>query len=843
MSSRRPLQPIPALSANVLSTRYARITTTTTAADGILDMEDHVPNDVQDSGSVVSGLTSLEGDDDFERLMIQNARDEQRLNEALNGRAQPFRKARTHPRVGLTIDNLERNDAQNNNSVSSANARVAAKSPPSSSGSTRSDPVIHAPAGWGRKGRSSRNWMRNITRDEQPQQTPAPPDETIIEQHDHNAPRRSVEDSPLSHRSFKQGTPRNDNSGEWDLTFDLNEASMLASTPYIPRNTKLDDIREREIESLREQGVATARLDRIREDASEERRQPRSSAGKSTNTNSTATTEAQSQEQGSPVRKLRKRTNSWQSLSKSQPELGQENSPIAVYRKSVETVGVVERDVVASAERQPDRPFSNRRTDSQDLLRRLARMSNTPSPRAAAPARPQTAPATQPHSSSQTAVTDTSYTTPEGKEEAAKDMSAQDTAAAPTSTPQEQPQRDQRQDTPHDGTTPDVPSSAPTPEDIDATPMPVEHPVLDPKTPLVMGGWIDTPGPRTAHKPIELPRPQSRSPKKGSPRKSHSTEGPVAPTEEQQPVAKAPEPAQPSLPRRQLPSSALQALVQEARASHDYGDDTIHSLEDLITPLPDNETEEDTLQGLTLPTSAPRSEAERERQAEVMHLHRLNQHLRATSTNIRDVSRGMRRVETRMEHIEVEETGEKVPVIVRDLSPEFSPWRWFRSFFWDERLKTQREVKNAPLKMWGGVTLLGIFLTLSFIWWASETVACEIFCHPEYARYSPYPFAVNMDAPKRGVVIPTLVYRALFKSWSAPIVSPVASLLSWIWTTLWSLASGASVTGLSRASHEAAAKGGPAMAAHTQASWKIQEEAHEEDSWDWSMAEDEVLRR
>lgn len=741
MSSRRPLQPIPALSANVLSTRYARLTSTSKAADGTLDMEDHVQEDVQDSGSVVSGLTSLEGDDDFERLMIQNARDERRLNEALHGRAQPFRKARTQPRVGLTMDNLERNDAQNNNgnNVPSASARIAIKSPPSSSGSTRSDPAIHAPAGWGRKGRSNRNWMRNITRDERPQQTPAPPDETLFEQHDRNdahVPRRSVEDSPLSHKSFNQGAPQHDHSGEWDLTFDMNDASILASTPYVPRNTKLDDIREREIESLREQGVATARLDRIREGSPEEMRRPRSLAGQSTNANKTATTEVQSQEQGSPVRRLHKRTSSWRSLSKSNPELGKENSPIAVYRKSVETVGVVERDVMASAERQPVRPFSNRRTDSQDLLRRLARASNTPSPKAGAPTRPQTAAVAQPHSSSQPDVNDAPHSTPEEKEEAAIESTAQKPATVSTSTPQEQIQHEQRQDTPHDGTTPDVPSSAPTAGDVDATPIPVEHTILNPKTPLVMGGWIDTPGPRTAHKPVELPRPRSQSPKKSSPRKTRSPNRSTAPAEDQQSIAETSEPAQPSLPRPRLPSSALHALVQEARASHDYGDDTIHSLEDLITPLGDSETDEDTLQGLTLPTTAPRNEAERERQAEVIQIHRLNRHLRTTSTSIRDASRGMSRVGTRMEHIEVEETGEKVPVVVHNLSHEFSPWRWFRSFFWDERLKTQRELQSAPLKMWGGVTLLGILLTLSFIWWASETVAWYVLSLPIFILLS-----------------------------------------------------------------------------------------------------------
>lgn len=100
-----------------------------------------------------------------------------------------------------------------------------------------------------------------------------------------------------------------------------------------------------------------------------------------------------------------------------------------------------------------------------------------------------------------------------------------------------------------------------------------------------------------------------------------------------------------------------------------------------------------------------------------------------------------------------------------------------------------------------------------------------------------------MDAPKRGVVIPTLVYRALFKSWAIPIISPAASLLSWLWASLWSLVSDVNITGLGRPLYGAPANSGPAMAAHTQASWKVQEAVQEEDSWDWSMAEDEVLQR
>lgn len=96
-----------------------------------------------------------------------------------------------------------------------------------------------------------------------------------------------------------------------------------------------------------------------------------------------------------------------------------------------------------------------------------------------------------------------------------------------------------------------------------------------------------------------------------------------------------------------------------------------------------------------------------------------------------------------------------------------------------------------------------------------------------------------MDAPRRNVVIPTLIYRALFKSWSAPIVSPAAALLSWIGTTVRTFAASADVTSVSSNLYKTA----PSGPAATQTTWKSQEEVLEEDSWDWSMAEDELLRR
>jgi hypothetical protein len=711
----------------------------------------HEQDDMQDAASVVSGLSSLENDaeDEFERQMIQNARDERRLSQARSGRPQAFKKARIHPRVGLTLDNLERN-----NTATGANAHVKFESPPSSSGSTRSDPAIRAPPSWGRKGRSNRNWMQTITYEDS-LQTPAPADDTIngpYDDPDADVPRRSVEDSPLSHKSFNHGTPRNDRSQEWDLTFELNEASMIASTPYIPRNTALDDIRQREMESLREQAVTTARLDRIREGSPEQTRRRASS----TRTADTAADAASSSEQPtqsapSPHKRLRTRTQSWQSIGKAQPVtgIGKEDSPVAMY-KSAESIVTVDRETVLTAQSIPPKRIPHRREDSQDLLRRLARASNTPSPRQPAPSRPQTAPPGPLNSSSQTMVTDTEPVQPEGKEESQEEAPLEDAVSAlaasqPDAQP-EQPEQTKRPEAPRE--TERQSETAPEVDDVDVTPMPVERSMLNPKTPVVTGAWVDTPGPRTIRRPLSPAPSQSRSPKKSSPRKTKSSEKKrtaSAVDEEETLAEEVADTIVAEVTRPRLPTSALQALVEEAkssgrRPSADYGDSTINSLEDLMTPLaesPENdEGEGDTLQGLQLPTGAPKNEAERQRQQELLHLHRMNDRLRAARTSIRDASRGMKRVEDQVEHVDDGEntTGGTTKVVytgcpcaVHGHEQNSSMWRWWKSFFWQDRLKTKRQASNGWWRKLGGFTALSIFLMLLLTYWISEEVAWYVF--------------------------------------------------------------------------------------------------------------------
>ncbi|KAF2852987.1 hypothetical protein T440DRAFT_466551 [Plenodomus tracheiphilus IPT5] len=743
MTTRQPLQPLPPPSANTANTRYARLTTQST--NGKMAMGEPAEEDV---GSV-SGLSSLENDaDDFEKLMIQNARDERRLNEALNGRPQAFRKARTHPRVGLTMDNLERNNARDAG-ASGANVQVKFQSPPSSSGSARSDPAIHAPPSWGRKSRSNRNWMRTITYDEEQQRTPVAhevPNGHYVEQYQQhtdgattpNGMRRSVEDSPLSHKSSIHGTPRNDRSAEWDLTFELNEASMIASTPYIPRSTKLDDIRQREMESLREQREAAARQERLRESSPEQMRQ-RPSSSKSTNyeVNGTTATQTEQATQGaaSPQKRVQ-RSNSWKSIGKSQPVTGtgKEESPVAMY-KSAENIATVDHDVQASTQNNPPKRNPHRREDSQDLLRRLARASHTPSPGRTAASRPQTAPEKERSSSLQDMKPDADSDVPEVKPEAVEEETPpQKGVNGPMSATGKRTQQETTEEAPRGLR--DIPELRPSPEteDIDATPMPVERSLLNPKTPVVTGAWVDTPGPRPLQKNPATSRPRSRSPIKRSPQKAKAVTEQITSTVEETLHTVAAQVVRPH-----LPTSALQALVREAkssggRATADFGDSTINSLEDLITEAPDAAVDEDTLQGLQLPTATPRNEAERQRQQELLHLHRMNDRLRAARTSIRDASRGMKRVEDQVEHVEEDAQGNKIQIIRRECpcatsSPhDFSLWRWSKSLIWQDHLKSLRASSNSNWRIWGGLTGLGIFLTLFLVWWLSEEIAWYVLC-------------------------------------------------------------------------------------------------------------------
>lgn len=105
-----------------------------------------------------------------------------------------------------------------------------------------------------------------------------------------------------------------------------------------------------------------------------------------------------------------------------------------------------------------------------------------------------------------------------------------------------------------------------------------------------------------------------------------------------------------------------------------------------------------------------------------------------------------------------------------------------------------------------------------------------------YAQSSPYPFAVNMNAPQYPYVIPTLIYRNFIKAWWLPL----SSFISWICMTMYE-----SVFGLGDAAQMArqVVQEGVRGTA-TQRLWRVSSQAAQitdESSWDLRMADDQLL--
>ncbi|KAF2019741.1 hypothetical protein BU24DRAFT_406371 [Aaosphaeria arxii CBS 175.79] len=753
-------------------------------------------DDTQNSGSIVSGLTSLgSGDDDFERLMLQNERDQRQLKDALRGDFRPFSKARSHPHVGLTLDNLERNNAQQD-SRSGAGYLVKRESPQSSNGSARADPPIHAPREWGRKGRVKRNWLRAIASEDQTRSPEAPnhfADEETPRQSSYapeDLPLPSIEDSPLSHKGSSRNTPNStrrksfdtQEDSDLDSSIDFNEASLIASTPYVPRSTVLDDIRQREMETLREQALTTNRLDRIRETSPEETR-PRSSS-KQFPDRSENLRPAQALREGTPEARVRMRRNSWKTIGKSPAVIGEGGqqptiSPITVYNTNSEGIEIVEARAQVNARPSPQRPGSNKREDSHELLRRLARVSNTPSPGRPNAQRPQTAPAKQSESPSPLTL-HSKHTTNISQPH----KHSPESTAEPIPAHQKRGRDTQSVNTEAGGGASPVSIKRQESVDIEATPVPTSS-KLSATTPRVTGAWVDTPAPRTiprsarsqSNSPVRPPKPEDPS------NSSHGKQGPEIAQAESEGVYEL-ERTRPS-----MPGSALEAIVEEARANgkraqdqDSFGDSTINSLEELIRPGSSvdqaGDIDDDTLLGLQLPTEPPRNEAERQRQQELTQLHLMNQRLRAARTSVRDASRGMTRVEHRVEHIE--ENGEKIRVIYRDCpcagqghhGPWTIAWTNFKHLFRDPQVRRR-----------AGLTWLSIMLITLFTWYLTECIACEQYCHKLYAS-SMIGYGVDPNAPRFPFVIPTLLYRWTIKPWWPFVWSYIGPIVLAIYQTI-----------------------------------------------------------
>jgi hypothetical protein len=695
------------------------------------------------SNSPYDALEDEDTDDSFGRRMIQEMNQERVQSEGR--RPQAFRKARIHPRGGLTLENLERVAPSNN-----VQPAIPSHSSLGSISSGLSEPPLNVPREWGRKGRRNNDWLRRITM-ESPKITERDGEVQGIDWASEAAdvPLPSLEDSPSSRRGSTRGTPaasirRQQVDLNWELNDDLNSGSFIESTPMPARNTALDDIRQREFEeALNESSVYRSAYPTPPRGTSGPRESkspppPQSLADTWTHPAEQEIAVPKRTEQAKPpTNVLPLSTTQSASITGNGPP-----SPIAVH-KSSHTLGRVDRAVTPQAQISPQRPL-HRREDSQDILRRLARASsNTPSPGNTSNRRP------------------VQQGTPAPIRNPPDTVPAAPVASIPIQTSQRRrspvpsPPRPQTSSTMK--TTGIIETQGRNEEhriqketqQVAETPLPPIR-QLNPKTPVVTGAWIDTPKPVTS-RPTSLqesdpsnstvPKPpvsketvSSNASRPSSIKETVANDGPGSPAKKaaQAAVQRARQDELKELAPQlvpavfpSFPSSALSAVIDEARHHQGtdtdelYGEATIESLADLISPHDDHsiqELDEDTLDQLELPTEKPKTAAEKSRLAELMTLKSMNKKLNQTKSSIRSVSHGIQGLQKHMHDSaeKEEEKGDQQPqaqVVVCEahVHPFSDLLRSLKSSFYfrdeDGRLKLGR---------------FGLFLTVFLIWFITE---------------------------------------------------------------------------------------------------------------------------
>lgn len=734
-------------------------------------------------GSGLSDLSALENEtDEFGRRLLQHQRDVQRLNTAIHPSQQAFMKARPRPRLA---DRLGPGRQLLDGAVNGqSHVRTG------SAGSSGSDPPVNVPTQWGRKAKRSPEWMRTQrvpTTDEAPVSrvhdalTSHRPDEDAI------IPRRTVytgdedwtavgdellpaiEHTPPSMRRQRPGSSPS-SMRHMNTTIrqapdaddqDFNGASLLASTPAVNRrDRKIDELTRREIETVEKRGVARRTLEQIIEH------------------NAVTTTETRpiTAPAGDTARAPRRR----RSLIANKENVAPHGEVNATY-KGTETVGLVSRTAQAVTFKNAQRP-AHVRSDSYNLLKRIARVSSSVSPSPAKDkvdrdvmekrtksepvigARPQSA-----------RSANSGHTLEDGL---AERRAEDEQPPYPTREPEQQAPDDDEED------------GAPTPRrhvpDIDVTPAPHEQPT-DAKTPVVTGAWVDTPAPPTDIRPLLKATDSTFVRAFGSPSGAAALELREDPLEDSMRRVHS-EPLQ--------AKSALADILKEAQDSSEpqFGETTIQSLEDIVSPELDP-----TEPTLTVDIGAaaqevmdaidgnqPLTQAERDRRQEKLAMEAMNKHLRAARTSIKDADRGLRRVENRIETAQTESPSSAIatdpaplprPSIVKNGKTVCeacggtyygSVWKalWieFRSCFY---------IWDPPSTWCIRLSWLGLMCLTSLVWYILESVLCAYYCHPLYGS-SMVGYGVDPDAPSFPFVIPTLFFRPFKFIWG-----PAIDTLAW----------------------------------------------------------------
>ena len=630
------------------------------------------------SGSEISGLSILEDgtSDSFNQRLIRHARDQERILGARKTSGL-FSRARTGDRAGSEPDSLGRRRASAGEHVREGSV--------SSQGS---DPPMNIPNTWGSKARMRKHWLSNINNSDSREGPDANSEELRSRGPDWgsetaDAPIPSVEDTlpPETDRPMLPLSPPRstaiDRLRSWeDDEFTARSLQVSTSPPIkAKRNNALDDVRTREIESLKNRAVTTNRLGEITKRAS---RESLNKEGKEMEESAEGNVEAirtpiRSHRSGSLRRRLLKAESSEAEaiLPTTYEDEGDAipNTPIVIFRGSqngpTPKMDGDQENHVPSEPESLQRPRTER-ADSQDILRELARATS---------------------SSLDVSPNDRDLKPPVGTEDASPASGGLLIKDGPSDKGNETLELIASIDQAY------VPETPATKEETSDSKTPVQDPLTQP-TPMVTGAWIPTPAAFSRRDTAEggLFNLGLRDFILG-PKSSPSKENGGPPSKEPSNI-------------EQTPKAMIKATTtneQKRRISQD-DDITIDSIQELL--LVDaslTSLDEDTsIIDIPLPTTDASgralSEQELERLREARAYEQMAKRLRKLHTGIHDAKRG---IET------LEQNVEQQPVIVKVVYVE-KPWYYegptgvvLKKLWWERRF-----------------TRLGwIVFTVLFVWW------------------------------------------------------------------------------------------------------------------------------
>ena len=758
-----------------------------------------------------SGISSLENvtDQSLDSDISQYNKDARLINNAINSEVGIFSKARVGPRVGLTVENLRRNNSSAE-SLGSGSLRSRA-----------SEPSLNYPKAWGRKSKPEKGWLSRINNksgkltgdvpkkqkadspiiaESEKREWDEPIDEWIQaaaegpipsgENGSSQVPLPSEESTPtMAHKNSK------DQLFGWDADADFTARSLQVSDspPIRIGNSTVSKARDPEIDSVEKRAVATSRLGALREKSSQD------SLGSKSPENMARAAPRSPHRSSSKSSRTQPGERKARFVSETSFEDGGDpipDTPVVVYKNSPVTT---DRDTRLPTERRPSssqRP-SHDRQDSRDILKRLARATSA-SP---APVRRNEEP--RQSEADLNAGPSNSENDVERSVSRRRDSSRSQEPEAETGTTSGEP--DEMPGSTKSSArlkTPQITGAWVDNTIVEETPR-NSMPSVNLKTPFVTGAWIDTPLPAGGRGP-PMPTPNFEDDKdfilEGNEKRKLATSDLIkklSPKSDKEPLRNS---------SRPLPKSALESVLNAAKASLEsnsqgkptytlansdseddptlhLGESTIQSLEDILA----NDTE------MSSPPSPPTSEKEDEenqspQSVEIRPYTRQLSRLSSLLPSIREARRTVAQLEravaskqaltvSKQPEGECTEAGEfhdfiwpceKCGCSARSLSNSSSSSGLPRSLisfnFKDDM--TTLEIPIPRLWRWRSgdwrprFTWLGLVLFVGSTWWLAEGWMCDIYCHPRYA-YSYSGYGVDINSPEPPFVLEKMLWRWL----------------------------------------------------------------------------------